>query len=111
MGRTMGTDAFSRIRSRSIQNKKCNNKYVKTANDVCPFWNPFEASPHCPYHSISVNGKCSLLHLSKTAYLDRLSEDDSIELLTLLFTDSLFVEACVVIEKLLELNPENDEYN
>ena len=139
--RAVGTDAFSRIRSRSIQNKLAQKKAhkivvggaiseskemdefhvnngvgrqrtmsIKSAKDVCPFWNPFEEQPKCPYLTIS-NNECALKHLTKSQYLDRLNEDDTIELLSLLLTDSLTVEASVVIEKLLEINPENDEYN
>jgi len=49
--------------------------------------------------------------LTKSQYLDQLNEDDIIELLTVLFCDSSYVEACIVIEKLLAINADNDEYN
>jgi len=133
--RAVGTDAFSRIRSKSIQSRlsaqsvhqsedgkafgrtrgQSGAMKEKQQRGICPFWNPFERPPHCPFtagHGAGgVTAECGLAHLSKAEYLDHSSEEEMIELLQLLFCQSLPVEACSVIEKLLSNAPDNDEYN
>ena len=56
------------------------------------------------------NIKSDLLYGDKN-HLDNSTEEEMIELLQLLFCQSLPVEACSVIEKLLSSAPDNDEYN
>lgn len=137
--RALGTDAFSRIRSKSIasrlsaqsgyQGDECkttestidgrtrgrrNTAAEKRRRGVCPFWNPFESPPHCPYTTVTAVGgppECGLTHMNKTEYLENSSEEELVELIQVLFCQSLPVEACSVIEKLLSTSPDNDEYN